>query len=472
MARRYSDVFKVSHEALIQEGALDAFVDIDSPFHIDPYLLRTVSVPELAPSYQRFRQHFEEVLHLLDASQHPYDRMFREAVRKLRFRELPNVSLGYSKNSVSGSGIGRELAINLANTASQIMAAGIKDPVIFELVGLFEERIGADRISDMTIRIILPDLLRFSQRVAQNLGIVTRDFNYRQDAFALPFDNTTYQPVVLVPTELLRDLPVAEDWSDVDRICVYNEQLRRAVNQIIGLTWKHATKKVKKRDLKAALMAYPELLQDLIDQYNAKPANPYDFDNDPLGIMTWHDIAREYAGNFPLDFGIDGVLSPTQLLDLVRTICDHFRHLVEFNGLNRLLYDDRGKVRHETFAQLLFYGIADAYCQANDLDLSREPNAGRGPVDFKISRGYRARVTVEVKYSSNPHLRRGYTTQLSIYNQADRTKHSIYLIIRTKQSTKVIDALRRLRTEKAEQGSRVPDIFVVDGRIKPSASRA
>jgi hypothetical protein len=37
-------------------------------------------------------------------------------------------------------------------------------------------------------------------------------------------------------------------------------------------------------------------------------------------------------------------------------------------------------------AQLVFYGIADAYCSANNLDLSAEPNAGRGPVDFRLAR--------------------------------------------------------------------------------------
>lgn len=471
MARRYSDVFGVSHEALMKEGALDAFVDIDSPFHIDPYLLRNTTVPELEHSHQRFVRHFENVIRLLEASKSYYDRMFREAIRNLIFHELPNVSLGYSKSSF-GSGIGLGLAKTLTQTTSQIVAAGIKDPVIFELVGLFEKGIGADRISDMTVRIILPDLLRFSQHVAENLAVETEDFNYKEDSFALPFDRISRQPVILVPIELLRDLPIAEDWSDIDYVCAYNEQLRRAVNQIIGYTWKEATRRVSKRDLKDALIRYPELLQDLIDQYTSKPAIHYDFDRDPSGMMIWHDIAREYAERFPLPLGLDRVVIPAQLLELVTTICHHFRQLVESNGLNRLFYDDSGELRREAFAQLLFFGVADAYCQANDLDLSREPNAGRGPVDFKVSRGYKARVTVEVKYSSNTHLAKGYTTQLPIYNQADRTHYSIYLVIQTKRSTKAIDALQKLREEEIKQGNRVPVIIIVDGRLKPSASKA
>ena len=80
-------------------------------------------------------------------------------------------------------------------------------------------------------------------------------------------------------------------------------------------------------------------------------------------------------------------------------------------------------------AQLLFYGIADAYCEANGLDLSREPNEGRGPVDFKVSRGYSAKVSVEIKYASNSKLLEGYARQLPAYNAAERTDASVYLVI-------------------------------------------
>lgn len=164
MARRYSDAFSVTVKDFEQEGAFNGFIDIDSPFHIDPYLLHDVKCPELQGAYQCFNDYFEQIIHLLEASTHSNDAMYRTAVRKLVFRELPNVSLGYSKSGSSGSGIGPKLARNLTQTASEIVKAGIHDPVIFELVGLLEDGIGADRVSDMTIRIILPQLMSFSQR--------------------------------------------------------------------------------------------------------------------------------------------------------------------------------------------------------------------------------------------------------------------------------------------------------------------
>lgn len=39
-------------------------------------------------------------------------------------------------------------------------------------------------------------------------------------------------------------------------------------------------------------------------------------------------------------------------------------------------------------------------------------------------------------------------------------------------STGTIDALTKLRKEKLDQGDRVPEIIIIDGRLRPSASRA
>lgn len=103
--------------------------------------------------------------------------------------------------------------------------------------------------------------------------------------------------------------------------------------------------------------------------------------------------------------------------------------------------------------------------------MNREPNAGRGPVDFKISNGYEARVNVEIKYTSN-NIKSGYEKQLPIYNAAERTQYSIFLIIKTTDSTKALDDLLKFRQSEVTSGKRAPEIFIVDGRINPSASKA
>jgi hypothetical protein len=275
---------------------------------------------------------------------------------------------------------------------------------------------------------------------------------------------------MLIPREILDDLPVALDWYDIDIVCRHNEELRAKVNEIIGMTWKHATRRISKKELKETLLKYPGVLRDMVEQYEEKEGKAYDFGADPSGILSWQNIARAFTEKFPLEMA-KKLKSPEDVLKIVQTICGQFQALVEDNGLFRMFYDDSGNLRHERFAQLLFFGVADSYCEANNLDLNREPNAGRGPVDFKVSGGYTARVTVEVKYSSNTSLQKGYTNQLPIYNRAERTVHSIFLVIRTTVSEVSIKNLLKLRDDERNAGKRVPEILVVDGRFKKTASK-
>jgi hypothetical protein len=478
MARKISDALEVPTESLESEGAFDAFAHIDSRLYIDPHLLQDTKTPELENSYQRFLNHFEAVIKLLDASTGRGDRFYREAFRRLVFRELPFTALGYSKDGIGGSGIGTGIARSLLTTAAEIVEAGVKDPDIFELVGLFEENVGADRVSDMIISIILPDVLKFSRRVATNLGVPTHKFKARSEEFELPYireptsTRRLRRPIILLPKEILRPLPVAYDWDDIDYVCAHNREVRERVNHIIGNTWKHATRRVSKRELRRVLLSNPEALRDLLSQYRKKPAEQYDFARDPAGELIWDEIAKEYAEQFPLTLDVERRVTADTISEVVTTICEHFRRLVEDNGMFVAFYNDSGNRRHERFAQLLFFAVADAYCAANNLDLNREPNAGRGPVDFKVSRGYEARVNVEVKYSSNNKLLAGFTKQLEIYNRAERTQHSIYLVIRTTESTATIDRLLKIRSEELDKGNRVPNIIVVDGRHRSSASKA
>lgn len=470
MPRRFSDVLGVSHEALESEGVFDAFVDIDSRFHIDPHLLTEVATPELRGSYKGFRHHFDNVIRLLKASQRRGDKMWRGAVQRLIFREVSYIGLGYAAGGTSGNAIGETLANNLAVTASEIIGAGIEDPTIFELLGLLEEGIGADRISDMTAIIILSDLMSFTERVATKLGAQMQATEVDRQLFNLPYDHINSRPIVFVPKGILRTLPIAEDWSDIDVVCAHNERLRSVVNQIIGNTWKQATTRVNKLRLRSVLLGHPDVLRDLLNQYKEKPARPYDFNSDPEGEIHWFEIAKEFVTRYPLDLNADASLDVEKLTDVVTRICHHFKRLVEANGLVQLFYDNE-HVKNERAAQLLFFGIADAYCEANNLDISREPNAGRGPVDFKISHGHRFKVNVEVKYSKNGKLRNGYSQQLPTYDKAEQTLHSIYLIIQTAGSSAIVEELIKFREQTRNEGRRAPDIIVVDGRIYPSASK-
>lgn len=472
MPKKISEVFGVSDDDLKKEGVFNGFIDLDSKFYVDPHLLENTKVPELQDSYLNFKDHFAKIVHILESAQKVGDVFFRSAHKKLIFPELQFVSLGYSTEGNPGSGIGEGIALELTNTAWEIIKAGISDPVIFELVGLIEENIGADRISDMVIHVILLDLLAYSERVAKNLNLNICQARERGKEFSLPAIPGSQRPTVFIPHEILNDLPIANGWDDIERVCAHNEELRNRVNEIIGDSWKDAKgkkRRITKRELRYILLHNPEVLRELIEQYKNNPAERYDFDKDPSGQLIWHNIAEEYANLYPLLLDVDKV-TPENILQIVLKICNHFKVLVESNGLSIHFWNDSKNLRNERFAQLLFFGIADAYCAAHNLDLNREPNAGRGPVDFKISSGYKSRVNVEVKYTSN-NIRSGYEKQLPIYNAAERTEYSIFLIIRTTDSIKALEELIKFRQDEIAAGKRAPEIFVIDGRIFSSASK-
>ncbi len=467
---KFNQVLDISPKILDQENFFNGFIGIDSGLYLDPRLLKKTCIQELKGSYKNFRKHFEKIIKVLAKSKSREDILFRSAVKLLTFKEPGFLSLGYSSGGNSGRGIGSELARKLAATAHEIIEVGITDPEMFEIIGLLEENIGADRISDMTARIILPDLAKYSENKAAKLKLESQAVELGETEYLLPINKKKKTPLILIPQEILNDLPVANDRSDIDEVVDHNAELRSQINSMIGEEWKKASKSLSKRELKQLFLENPDALRELIELYKASRIEPYDFSEDPLGEFNWLEIAQEYSKKYPLSIEVNKVVPPEKNLEIVVTICNHFKKLVEKNGLSIVFWDKDNKCKHERFAQRLFFGISEAYCNANNLDLSPESDAGRGPVDFKVSSG-KAKVNVEIKYTKN-NLSHAYETQLPIYNEAERVKYSILLVIRNTDKIKAFEELEKQRERDIKSGKEVPKIIMVDGRIKPSASKS
>ena len=469
-----SDYLQVDSTLFENTGAYNGFVHKDTKVFIDPRLLKATDMPEFKTSYQRVRTHFGGIVKLLSRSQKPGDVFWRNAEKMLRFNEVRGLRIGYSSKSTAGSGIGRELQSQLLTTAKAIIDAGIEDPEMFELMGLFEENIGADRICDMIANIIMPDLLAYSARVFNDLG-VNADFRevYDNKEYFLPSGPDIGIPIILAPKRLLNDLPVAHSYEDIDRVVAYNEQLRAELNALIGDVW--GNRPPPKWAYKKAILQDPTILAELIAIYRSMSPEPYDFESDPLGLRIWYDSARQYVHDYPISLALPANPTANDVFGVVVQICDHFKQLIEFNGLHKLLYEDRACTlpKHEEAAQALFFGIADGYCRANNLDLNPETNSGRGPVDFKISGGYGSRVLVEIKLSSNKRLEHGFSKQLPEYQKAEQTMHTIFLVIDVgNRSDLRWNKFRAVVQQTKLSGERVPTVVYVNGRRKPPASLA
>jgi hypothetical protein len=102
--------------------------------------------------------------------------------------------------------------------------------------------------------------------------------------------------------------------------------------------------------------------------------------------------------------------------------------------------------------------------------VNREPNNGRGPVDFKISKGAFDKSLIEFKLGSNTQLKRNLEKQVEIYQKANQTKKSIKVIIcyTADQGNRVRAILDELGLTDRE------NVVMIDARSdnKPSASKA
>lgn len=472
MAILISSYFGANPETLKSLGVFDAVIGIDTRLFLDPHLLKKTKVPEFKNSRRKIEKYYSDIIRLLLASKINGDVAWRQALQRLTFKEIHGVSMGYGVHSGDGNAIGTTLASRLIGTASEIIEMGIKDPEIFELLGLFEEDFGADRLSDMTIVIIKDDIYRYTQRIANTLNIKSIiEVKSNDIVYNLPKHPYRSEPLLLLPMVLLRDLPVALTWDGIDHVVATNQELRDRLNELIGLTWKN---KITKRQLRDFIFTNKENIETLLSAYKGSSASYYDFENDPAGEVVWYRIGKEFAEHSPLSLQLRPDATIEELERIIKEIIYQFKKLIEVNGLEEHLYTKVGsefKPRHERFSQRLFYAVADSYCKANNLDISREPDAGSGPVDFKLSRGYTNRVLVELKLSSNSRLINGYRRQLPAYQESENTKRSFYVVLKVTKSDKQIKELIELESKIVRGGKKAPKVIVIDAEPKPSASK-
>ena len=154
---------------------------------------------------------------------------------------------------------------------------------------------------------------------------------------------------------------------------------------------------------------------------------------------------------------------------MVLTICDKFKSLVENNALYESFYNTDGSWKHEKAAQLMFYGIAEAYCEANHVLIARESDSGRGPVDFKFGSNMENSVLVEVKKSTNTSgLTKGIEQQLPQYMKSEKSKRAIYLVLDVGYTKAAFERLTEVT--KKIKGAAIKLIHI-DANPTPSASR-
>jgi hypothetical protein len=474
---RFSDHFGFEESRLTAAGILNTALNVDTRLFIDPLLLEHSSHGEICKGAKSsYDQHFTLVIKLLRASKSEGDVAWRNAFRLLSFPEIKCTCLGYGGQSVAGSGSGDEMTEQVIKTAKDIVDLGIEDPDLFVAMALFEDNFGPDRISDMATNVILGDLLKLNARILTNLPVPTEQLTLRlkngktYDA-VLPINpyGNGKSPIILVPTDILRDLPVTKDWSDVADAAAQNTELRNRVNDQIAKLWTAKTLK-DKEELRSWALSGFDPFDAFLQMVHGASTAPYDIEGDPQGEVFWRKLITVIAEQQPFTLETPAHLDVDGVGNVVEQIIEQFRFLIEERRLSEELYY-AGKPRPEKAAQRLFFAIAYAYCKANNLDITPEADTGRGPVDFKVASGFTGRVLVEIKLSTNGKLVKGYTRQLETYKAAEQTMKGYYVVLDVGNLGEKANALSVAKNEAASRHEVTSPIVFIDGSRRPSASK-
>jgi hypothetical protein len=473
----FSQHFGVSPKVLEDYGAFDVSLASDLPLFVDPFLL-----------FNSKKQEYRDL----------HDGMIRYLVF-LRDRAIPDLDpglikawymfqkvkqnwLGFTVLGNSGSGLGKDFARALHSSLGSILkgfgSESITKGAHLEKLALIKEGVGRDNISDFTTNLIKGYLLEYTQAFAQahlsadrrgTFSVARAVFNYETEIwesrqYELPALRGDY--VLLTPADMLTKDDTWISRSDLVREfssipdAIEDDQLRAQVNNYLFKKLSDKPTKKEYSDLAAAaILQFPEVIDYYIRQKEETGEQAVGLSARrrqevfEILVQMVQKVVEDIRTNTSL------YLTPVTSYDEALTRANGFKKYVENQDGHRLL-NKPGQERPlatEKEVQLFF-------------DVNREVNNGRGPVDFKVSKGAVDKSLIEIKLASNSQLKRNLQNQVEVYEKANGTRSSVKMIVcYTEADVAKVDSVLKeldLRGEKS--------IVVIDARAdnKPSGSKA
>ena len=481
----FTQHFGVNPTVLENYGAFDISLASDLPLFVDPFLLFNSEKPD----YQELHANIIKYLTFLrDHADQPLTSGLINAW--YRFGEVKQNWLGFTQLGNAGSGLGPDFASALHGSLGSILKSFGTETITkgthLEKLALIKDGVGRDNISDFTTNLIKSYLLNYTQTFAQqhleddqraSFSVPRAEFNYGTETWAtrnyeLPVFRGDF--VLLTPADILtRD----DTWiSRSDMLHRFShlpeavpDQMRAQINNYFGAQLsKEPTRDEMSRAAQATLRRFP----DLIDYYIREKEDSGD---QAVGVSAKR---REETRAFLVEMVKAIVADLETRTDFYRTPqtsyaealfrARAFRNYIE-NQNGYQLINKPGQERafsNEKDVQLCF-GLAFI---GSEYDVNREVNNGRGPVDFKVSKGSFDKSLIEVKLASNSHLKRNLQKQVEIYEKANGTRTSVKMIVGYTANDlgrveRILDELKLTREEA---------IVVIDARAdnKPSGSKA
>ena len=481
----FSDFFSVDRATVEVYGAFDVSLVADLPLFVDPFLI-------FNSSKSKYQELHRDIIHYLtflrdksadgNLSNGLIDALFR-------FPEIPQNWLGFSASGNSGRGLGRKFATalhaNLNKVFDDFGDERITKDAHLEKLCLISNGVGRDSISDFTNNLIHRFLASYTEQFAKNHiadtfvkehAIQRTTFNYNTETwepatYRLPTLGGEY--VLLTPKDLLtkddtwiNKTDLLDDFASIPE-AIENEQLREHVNNYFRKVLKKKPKKKDEQDAaRQTILHFPQL----IDYYIKHKED----DGDRAASISATKVrlsSHLYIDNFK---GIVSALaqfttfyqSPGNTYDEALARAWFLKDVIENKGGHKFFYVNGEPLQREEDLQILYR----LTWFATPSDISREVNDGRGPADFKASRGASDKTIIEFKLAKNSHLKNNLDHQTAIYQRASDAKRSITVILYfyNRELLRTQKILRDLKLENAD------NIVLIDARTdnKPSGSKA
>jgi hypothetical protein len=471
---RFSTAFNIRRTKA--DDWFDPHMTIDTKLFVDPLLMLHAG-KVWADAHEELLQHFVACFGFVAAQTGPTSVSGKAARSMLTFPEPAEFGLGYTAKGTNGAGSGAQFAHMMAGGIQVAISRGLVAPKHIEEVGILNEGIGADRISDAACNVLKHRFITYTQKVARRHGVpldahevrnarvYVQNAKWASDTVLLPSNPFIGKPVILVPRRILNTLPTlnAGDWFD----STMNEDLRMQMNLAIG-----------KKASKADIVRYARQHVDRVEQWAAEQANRtdlhgYDFGDDPKGVDQWDKAPADYARTHPIT-GLQPPGSQAELSALIGQMLEQFQHFIETQRGWSLLHNADGSEKPEEAAQLVFLGMAQQYLRMFNVEMDREVELGRGPVDFKVSSGARFRILIEVKKAHNGKFWHGLHQQLPSYLASDQSLEGWFVAIRYRDNKGSAKRMNELPGMVARVGDNLGldlKYAMVDARPKASASQ-
>lgn len=474
----FSDYFGIDPDVVESYGAFNVSLINDLPLFIDPFLLFNSEKQEYRDLHDGIIR-YVTFLREKASSVAEFDRGHLRAW--YTFSEVKQTWLGFSAVGNGGSGLGEKFARSLSKNlhllfsdfgdeARQKVAQGSH----LEKLCLIEDGVGRDNISDFTTNLIKRHLLLYTQEFARKhlkpeqrrtVNVPKVSFNYatetwQTERFHLPWWGGDY--VVLTPRDLLtRD----ETWINRPDMfsqfgdiiaAVPDDHLRAQLDNYLrsrlppppkkGKKEKKPTQKELHRAISETVRQFPQVLDHYI--------RSKELDGDKAAAVSETKVKEaeelfvrrlaELVERLNRDTGF--YETPADTLEDTKKRVMFLKDEIENRDGYRVFYGLDGKpLRREEVVQLLFR----LTWFATDVSVDREVNNGRGPVDFKISRGAADSTLVEFKLAKNTKLEQNLAHQVEVYKAANGTNKAIKVIVAfsPEEMARVKRILKRLKLD-------------------------